>query len=85
MVITPVRVQGPGAAEEIERAIDLFALYRRVDLLIVGRGGGSAEDLACFNEERVVREEKETSVQGMSAKHREELERLRSEETKCRF
>lgn len=51
----PVRVQGDGAAQEISSAID--ALNRREDLevLIVGRGGGSLEDLWAFNEETVAR------------------------------
>ncbi len=55
IVLAPVRVQGAGAAEEIAAAIERFDRYGRVDLLIVGRGGGSLEDLWAFNEERVVR------------------------------
>ena len=55
IVLAPVRVQGPGAAEEIAAAIDRFNRYPGVDLLIVGRGGGSLEDLWAFNEEAVVR------------------------------
>jgi exodeoxyribonuclease VII large subunit len=55
IVIAPVRVQGPGAAEEIAAAIARFNRYAKVDLLIVGRGGGSLEDLWAFNEEPVVR------------------------------
>ncbi len=55
IVLAPVRVQGPGAAEEIARAIERFNRHARVDVLIVGRGGGSLEDLWAFNEERVVR------------------------------
>ncbi len=55
IVLAPVRVQGEGAAEEIAAAIEHFNRYGRVDLLIVGRGGGSLEDLWAFNEERVVR------------------------------
>ena len=55
IVLAPVRVQGPGAAEEIVAAIDRFNRYPGVDLLIVGRGGGSLEDLWAFNEEAVVR------------------------------
>jgi exodeoxyribonuclease VII small subunit len=50
-----VRVQGEGAAREIAAAIERFDRYGRVDLLIVGRGGGSLEDLWAFNEEPVVR------------------------------
>lgn len=51
--IISARVQGEGAAEEIARAINLFNALGQVDLLIVGRGGGSQEDLWAFNE-RVV-------------------------------
>jgi exodeoxyribonuclease VII large subunit len=55
LILYPARVQGEGAAEEIARAIEAFNRYRQVDLLIVGRGGGSLEDLWCFNEEIVAR------------------------------
>jgi exodeoxyribonuclease VII large subunit len=55
VVVAPVRVQGAGAAEEIAAAIDLFNARGGLDVLIVGRGGGSLEDLWCFNEESVVR------------------------------
>lgn len=55
IVLSPVRVQGDGAAQEIAAAIDDFNRYGQVDLLIVGRGGGSLEDLWAFNEEVVAR------------------------------
>jgi len=55
VVFAPVRVQGAGATEEIAAAIRRFNRYARVDVLIVGRGGGSIEDLWAFNEEPVVR------------------------------
>ncbi|MFQ5706270.1 MAG: exodeoxyribonuclease VII large subunit [bacterium] len=55
IVINPVRVQGEGAAPEIARAIDEFNAFGNVDVLIVGRGGGSLEDLWAFNEEVVAR------------------------------
>lgn len=51
----PVLVQGDGAAEQIAAAIRFFNERYPVDALIVGRGGGSMEDLWCFNEEAVVR------------------------------
>lgn len=51
----PVAVQGVGAAEEIAAAIRDFNSYGQVDVLIVGRGGGSLEDLWAFNEEVVAR------------------------------
>ena len=49
----PVRVQGAEAPEEIAGAIRYVNQYRLADLLIVGRGGGSIEDLWAFNDERV--------------------------------
>lgn len=55
IVIAPVKVQGNGAAEEIAAAIELFNQWGQVDVLIVGRGGGSLEDLWAFNEEIVAR------------------------------
>jgi exodeoxyribonuclease VII large subunit len=55
IVVAPVKVQGEGAAEEIAAAIGRFARSGAVDVLIVGRGGGSIEDLWAFNEEAVVR------------------------------
>lgn len=56
VLIIPSRVQGEGAAEEIVRGIQIAnRLHPPLDLLVVGRGGGSIEDLWCFNEERVVR------------------------------
>lgn len=55
VVLAPVRVQGAGAAEEIARAIGELNEYGKLDLMIVGRGGGSLEDLWAFNEEVVAR------------------------------
>jgi exodeoxyribonuclease VII large subunit len=55
LLLNPVRVQGAEAASEIARAIDDFNRYKLADVLIVGRGGGSLEDLWPFNE-RVVAE-----------------------------
>lgn len=55
LILYPVKVQGIGAAEEIAQAIKDFNKYADVDLLIVGRGGGSMEDLWAFNEEVVAR------------------------------
>jgi len=53
LILNPVNVQGAGAADEIVRAIYEFNSYRLADVLIVGRGGGSFEDLAAFNSEAV--------------------------------
>ncbi len=55
LYLYPVKVQGDGAAEEIVRAIRFFNENHLADVLIVGRGGGSIEDLWAFNEEPVVR------------------------------
>ena len=55
IIVNPVRVQGEGAAEEIAQAISEFNQYKKIDVMIVGRGGGSLEDLWAFNEEVVAR------------------------------
>ena len=53
IVIYPAQVQGVGAAESVVKAIEYFNATNEVDTLIVGRGGGSIEDLWAFNEEIV--------------------------------
>ncbi len=53
VVFCPVQVQGESAAGQIADAIDLFNAHHAADVLIVGRGGGSIEDLWAFNEEKV--------------------------------
>lgn len=55
IMIYPVRVQGEGAAEEIVRALGYFGALPDIDVIIIGRGGGSIEDLWAFNEEKVAR------------------------------
>jgi exodeoxyribonuclease VII large subunit len=55
LVIRPARVQGDGAALEIARAIRAINRVEGIDVVIVGRGGGSIEDLWAFNEEIVAR------------------------------
>ena len=55
LLLYPVQVQGKAAAGEIVRAIRFMNRHRLADVLIVGRGGGSMEDLWAFNEESVVR------------------------------
>lgn len=55
VLLNPVKVQGEGAAEEIARAIEEMNQFDDIDVLIVGRGGGSLEDLWAFNEEVVAR------------------------------
>lgn len=53
ILLNPVKVQGDGAAQEIAKAIEHFNHHALADVLIVGRGGGSLEDLWAFNEEVV--------------------------------
>lgn len=55
IILAPVRVQGIGAKEEIASAIRLLDQSGECDVIIVGRGGGSLEDLWAFNEELVAR------------------------------
>ena len=55
ILLYPVKVQGEGAAEEIAAAIQTMNERAETDVLIVGRGGGSLEDLWAFNEEPVAR------------------------------
>jgi len=55
ILIAPVKVQGEGAAEEVAAAVRDLNVYAGVDVIIVGRGGGSMEDLWAFNEEVVAR------------------------------
>ena len=55
LIIRPTRVQGEGAAAEIARGVQAVSRVSGVDVVIVGRGGGSIEDLWAFNEEIVAR------------------------------
>ncbi len=70
--LIPTRVQGEFAGEEITNAIELANKYNKtakdkIDVLIVGRGGGSAEDLWAFNEERVARAIRNSVIPVISA------------------
>ena len=70
--LIPTRVQGEFAGEEITNAIELANKYNRtakdkIDVLIVGRGGGSSEDLWAFNEERVARAIRNSAIPIISA------------------
>lgn len=67
IVLRPTLVQGVGAPEDIALAIDELNAYGKVDVLIVGRGGGSAEDLAAFNTEIVVRAIRGSAIPVISA------------------
>ena len=53
--LAPVRVQGAGASDEIAQALREMNRHGKVDIIVVGRGGGSLEDLWAFNEEAVAR------------------------------
>jgi len=55
LILAPAAVQGPTAAEELVTGIEALQELGRCDVIIVGRGGGSAEDLAAFSDERVAR------------------------------
>lgn len=55
LVLCPVSVQGEYASEQLVKAVELFNRMNDVDVIIIGRGGGSFEDLNCFNDERLVR------------------------------
>jgi exodeoxyribonuclease VII large subunit len=55
IVISPTRVQGDGAEDEIAAALDALASQPEVDLILLARGGGSLEDLRAFNTETVAR------------------------------
>ncbi|MGK9476104.1 exodeoxyribonuclease VII large subunit [Melioribacter sp. OK-6-Me] len=67
LVIAPCRVQGAGAAEEIVESIKLLNTRDDIDVIIVGRGGGSLEDLWAFNEEIVARAIFESRIPIISA------------------
>lgn len=67
VLIYPTPVQGAEAAPEIARAVRRASADGRCDLLIVGRGGGSREDLWCFNDESVVRAVAECAIPVISA------------------
>jgi exodeoxyribonuclease VII large subunit len=63
----PARVQGAGAAEEIAAGIDWFNRRDDIDVIIIGRGGGSIEDLWAFNEEIVARAVNQSGIPVISA------------------
>ncbi len=55
LFLIPVAVQGVGSADQIATAIETFNKLKNVDVIVIGRGGGSLEDLWAFNEEVLVR------------------------------
>jgi len=67
LILNPVLVQGEGAAQQITQAIQDFNRYQLADVLIIGRGGGSLEDLWAFNEESVAQAIFESKIPIISA------------------
>lgn len=67
LLLYPVKVQGEGASTEIVRAINFFNKHNLADVLIVGRGGGSIEELWAFNEEQTVRAVASSAIPVISA------------------
>lgn len=74
IVLAPATVQGEGAADSIRRAVEKLNEYsgslpanERIDVLIVGRGGGSAEDLWAFNDEMLARAIRASEIPVISA------------------
>ena len=67
LLLYPVKVQGEGASMEIARAINFFNKHNLADVLIVGRGGGSIEELWAFNEEQTVRAVASSAIPVISA------------------
>jgi exodeoxyribonuclease VII large subunit len=67
ILLYPVRVQGEGAAQEIATAVEDMNRLKLVDVMIVGRGGGSLEDLWAFNEEVVARAVRHSRIPVISA------------------
>ena len=67
LLLYPVKVQGDGASVEIARAINFFNKHNLADVLIVGRGGGSIEELWAFNEEQTVRAVASSAIPVISA------------------
>lgn len=67
ILLYPVRVQGKGSAEEIACALDIMNNIPDIDVIIVGRGGGSLEDLWAFNCENVARSIFKSNIPVISA------------------
>jgi exodeoxyribonuclease VII large subunit len=67
VLIYPAQVQGDSAAAEVAEGIRYFNHARNVDVVLVARGGGSFEDLACFNDEALARTVAASSIPTISA------------------
>lgn len=67
IVMCPVTVQGETAARDMIKTLERVYLLDGIDTIIIGRGGGSAEDLSCFNDEALARKIYESPVPVISA------------------
>jgi exodeoxyribonuclease VII large subunit len=67
ILLARATVQGPGAAQSMVRALDMLTRVPEVEVIILGRGGGSADDLAAYNDETLVRKVASLSVPIVSA------------------
>jgi exodeoxyribonuclease VII large subunit len=67
VLIFPAQVQGESASQEVRAGIRYFNQARNVDVIIVARGGGSAEDLAAFNDEELARAAADSKIPLISA------------------
>ncbi len=67
LVMCPVKVQGEGSAEQMIEALADVNNYTDCDVIIIGRGGGSAEDLWCFNDEGLARAVSKSKIPVISA------------------
>ncbi len=67
VVLCPVTVQGDTAAQSMIKTLDRIYDLNGIDTIIIGRGGGSSEDLSCFNDEMLARKVYESPVPVISA------------------
>ena len=67
MILYPAQVQGEGAAEQLATGILFFNAYDLADVIVIGRGGGSTEDLWAFNDENLARTVADSRVPVISA------------------
>ncbi len=67
LVMCPVKVQGTGSAEQMCDALSDVNNYTGCDVIIIGRGGGSQEDLWCFNDEQLARQIAASNIPVISA------------------
>ncbi len=79
VTILPVRVQGSGAADEILEALQISARRADCDVLLLTRGGGSIEDLAAFNDERLARAIAALQIPVVSAVGHESIHNITTE------